>query len=303
MASKRRNMFHKNKTQETNLPPFCALKMLPSRQTKRDDLVDHAVGVLAYDLQAVGDVADVERLRKCDSVRGAYRLADFLEAASAAGAHFRSVNTLLPPEVVNNIYGILIRKISHQVRAECGITGTTEAAEVARLLSERYGEARRPPARSAVKLLRMRRGHGETPSAFMHRVDKEFRLVKARMAAVEAAEVATAKLAVIEELLKEAVLSEMPEKLRRQLKTMNVANFGVLLAQADEEEDDYQAAKEDAATWTRVERKSVRRSDRGHERRAPPNFHTLGCENRRETSVGASGERGYDGGNVGAHST
>ncbi|KAL1124333.1 hypothetical protein AAG570_000962 [Ranatra chinensis] len=72
------------------------------------------------------------------------RLADFLEAASAAGAHLRSVNTLLPPEVVNNIYGILIRKISHQVRAECGITGSTEAAEVARLLSERYGGARRP---------------------------------------------------------------------------------------------------------------------------------------------------------------
>ncbi|KAL1129491.1 hypothetical protein AAG570_012436 [Ranatra chinensis] len=199
------------------------------------------------------------------------RLADFLEAASAAGAHLRSVNTLLPPEVVNNIYGILIRKISHQVRAECGITGSTEAAEVARLLSERYGGARRPPARSAIKLLRMRRAHGETPSAYMHHVDQAFRLVKARMAAVEAAGVATAKLAVIEELLREAVLAEMPENTRRQLKALTNANFGVLLAQVDEEEDDYQAAREDAATWTRVERRSERRPDRGHERRAPPN--------------------------------
>ncbi|KAL1141027.1 hypothetical protein AAG570_000953 [Ranatra chinensis] len=61
-------------------------------------------------------------------------LADFLEAAPTAGAHLRSVNTLLPPEA--------------------------------------------------------------------------FRLVKARMAAVEEAGLATAKLAVIEELLKEAVMSE-----------------------------------------------------------------------------------------------
>ncbi|KAL1131230.1 hypothetical protein AAG570_010848 [Ranatra chinensis] len=175
------------------------------------------------------------------------RLTDFLEAASAAGARLS------------------------QVGAECGITGSTGAAEVGRLLSERYGRARRPPARSAVKSLRMRRAHGETPSAFVHRVDQAFPLVKVRMAEVEAAGVATAKLAVIEELLKEAVLSEMPEKLWRPLKALGNANFGVLLAQVDEEEDDYLAAKEDAATWTRVERRSERRPDRGHERRAPSN--------------------------------
>ncbi|KAL1138314.1 hypothetical protein AAG570_010002 [Ranatra chinensis] len=175
------------------------------------------------------------------------RLADFLEAASAPQEN-------LPPS-----------------KGECGITGSTEAAEVARLLSERYGGARRPPARSAIKLLRMRRAHGETPSAYMHRVDQAFLLVKARMAAVEAAGVATAKLAVIEELLREAVLAEMPEKTRRQLKALTNANFGVLLAQVDEEEDDYQAAREDAATRTRVERRNERRPDRGHERRAPPN--------------------------------
>ncbi|KAL1115505.1 hypothetical protein AAG570_007534 [Ranatra chinensis] len=91
----------------------------------------------------------------------------------------------------------------------------TDAAEVAHLPSERYGGARRPP----VKLLRMRRGQGETPSAFVHRVDQAFRLVKAWMAAVEAAGVATTKLAVIV-LLKEAVMSELPEKLRCQLKTL-----------------------------------------------------------------------------------
>ncbi|KAL1131186.1 hypothetical protein AAG570_012422 [Ranatra chinensis] len=216
---------------------------------------------------AVLMVSKVATFCAADDAAAAATLTDFLEAASAAGAHLWSVNALLPPEVVNNIYGILIRKISHQVRAECGITGSTEAAEVARLLSERYGGAWRPPARSAVKLLRMRRAHGETPSAYMHRVDQAFRLVKAQMAAVEAAGVATAKLAVIEELLREAVLSEMPEKTRRQLKALTNANFGVLLAQVDEEEDDYQAAREDAATWTRVEKRNERRPDRGHETR------------------------------------
>ncbi|KAL1140965.1 hypothetical protein AAG570_000891 [Ranatra chinensis] len=128
------------------------------------------------------------------------RLTDFLEAASAAGAHLRSVNALLPPEIFNNIYGILIRKISHQVRAECGITGSTEAAEVARL-SERYVGDRRPTARSAVKLLMMRRALG------------------ARMAAVEAAGVATAKLAVIEEFIRETVLDLAQGIIRKSVST------------------------------------------------------------------------------------
>ncbi|KAL1117201.1 hypothetical protein AAG570_004528 [Ranatra chinensis] len=56
-------------------------------------------------------------------------LTDFLEVASAAGTHLRSVNTLLPPEVINNLYGILIRKISHQVRAECGTLSPISPAE------------------------------------------------------------------------------------------------------------------------------------------------------------------------------
>ncbi|KAL1124789.1 hypothetical protein AAG570_001410 [Ranatra chinensis] len=64
-------------------------------------------------------------------------------------------------------------------------------------------------------------------------------------------------------------MSELPEKLRRQLKPLSASNFGVLLAQVDEEEDDYQAAREDASSWTRVERRSTRRPDRGHEQRAP----------------------------------
>ncbi|KAL1130668.1 hypothetical protein AAG570_011910 [Ranatra chinensis] len=36
-----------------------------------------------------------------------------------------------------------------------------------------------------------------------------------------------------------------------------------------EEEDDYMAAKEDASSWTRVEKRGERRQDRGRERRAP----------------------------------
>ncbi|KAL1138085.1 hypothetical protein AAG570_009780 [Ranatra chinensis] len=216
---------------------------------------------MTVDVNTVSGLAMTAILNMPEFTGDPERLTDFLEAATAAGAHLRSVNALLPPEVVNIIYSILIRKIPHQVIAESGITGSKEAAEVARLLSERYGGAR-TPASQTVK-------------------DEDFRLVKARMAAVEAAGVATAKLAVIEELPREAVLSEMPEMIRRQLKALNNANFGVLLAQ----EDDYQAAKEDAATWTRVERRSERRPDRGSERRAPPNPpHQAGPARKRPSS-------------------
>ncbi|KAL1115532.1 hypothetical protein AAG570_007561 [Ranatra chinensis] len=141
------------------------------------------------------------------------RLTDFLEAAST---HLRSVNALVLPEVVNNIYCILIRKISQQVRAECGIMGSTEAAKVARLLTAIW---RSPETASEVcgqAIENEESARGDTQPGWR--------------------------------LLREAVLSEMPEKTRRQLKALSNGNFGVLLAQVDEEEDDYQAAREGGLT-------------------------------------------------------
>ncbi|KAL1140920.1 hypothetical protein AAG570_000848 [Ranatra chinensis] len=169
------------------------------------------------------------------------RLTDFLEAPSAAGAHLRSVNALLPPEVVNNIYGILIRKISHQVRAvrhywEYGeaMEGDMEEAGTA---SEVCGQANEneESTRGDTQCVHAPRRPGIPPDE-----------------GPDGGRGGHSQIGVIEELLRKAVLSEMPEKIRRLLKALSNANFGVLLAQVDEEDDDYQAAKEDAATDRRM---------------------------------------------------
>ncbi|KAL1124331.1 hypothetical protein AAG570_002099 [Ranatra chinensis] len=80
------------------------------------------------DVNTVSGLASTAILNMPEFTGDPERLADFLEAASAAGAHLRAVNTLLPPEVINNIYGILIRKISHQLLAS-SVSGTEEPGD------------------------------------------------------------------------------------------------------------------------------------------------------------------------------
>ncbi|KAL1117942.1 hypothetical protein AAG570_004255 [Ranatra chinensis] len=60
---------------------------------------------------------------------------------------------------------------------------------------------------------------------------------------------------------REAVQSELPGKLRRQIKSLGSASFDVVLAQIDEYEDDSQAVKEDKMsggdTRSRVKNKDI----------------------------------------------
>ncbi|KAL1123683.1 hypothetical protein AAG570_001456 [Ranatra chinensis] len=79
-----------------------------------------------------------------------------------------------------NLYDMLIRRASSEIRADVGITFKTEIKEVVKKLKESYAEARRPVARIAAKLIRMTRETGETPQHFAHRMAAELRFLKDR---------------------------------------------------------------------------------------------------------------------------
>ncbi|KAL1140077.1 hypothetical protein AAG570_000009 [Ranatra chinensis] len=101
-------------------------------------------------------------------------------------------------------YGMVVR-LSPAVRADCGIEITTDLACVTRKLKEKYGGFRRPAERSVVKLLRMRRADGESPSDFARRADQALRLVKQRIQAGTDASAIGYEVRFLEKLVKEAV--------------------------------------------------------------------------------------------------
>ncbi|KAL1130445.1 hypothetical protein AAG570_011693 [Ranatra chinensis] len=141
-------------------------------------------------------------------------LEEWLTAAAQAGAHLEAIDQSLPNAIRTSIYGVLLRRMSPAVRADCGIEITTDLACVTRKLKEKYGGFRRPAERSVVKLLRMRRADGESPSDFAHKANQALRLVKQRIRAGTDASAIEYEVRFLKKLVKEAVQMELPDKLR-----------------------------------------------------------------------------------------
>ncbi|KAL1140049.1 hypothetical protein AAG570_007026 [Ranatra chinensis] len=169
-------------------------------------------------------------------------LEEWLTAAAQAGAHLEAIDQSLPNAIRTSIYGVLLRRLSPAVRADCSIEITTDLACVTRKLKEKYRGFRRPAERT-VKLLRMRRADGESPSDFAHRADQALRLVKQRIQAGTDALAIGYEVRFLEKLVKEAVQMELPDKLRGHVRTLDKnAFFEAVLAKIDEEEDIYHAS-------------------------------------------------------------
>ncbi|KAL1132055.1 hypothetical protein AAG570_010013 [Ranatra chinensis] len=172
-------------------------------------------------------------------------LEEWLKAATPAGTHLVAIGTSLQVPVLTSIYRILLRRLFHRVRAEGGINSLDD---VMLKPKGRYGGYRRPAEISAVELIRMRRVDGESPSTFAHRADQALRLFKQRF-----------------ELVKDAMQSELPDKLWSQVRVLlDDASFEGVLAKINEEEDDYRATWEDKSGW------KVERRERHSEGRSPP---------------------------------
>ncbi|KAL1122776.1 hypothetical protein AAG570_003103 [Ranatra chinensis] len=190
-------------------------------------------------------------------------LEEWLTAAAQAGAHLEAIDQSLPNAIRTSIYGVLLRRLSPAVRADCGIEITTDLACVTRKLKEKYEGFRRPAERSAVKLLRMRRADGESPSDFAHRADQ---------AGTDASAIGY-EVRFLEKLVKEAVQMELPDKLGGHVRTLdeNVSFEAVLARIDDEDEDNYQVPKEDRNLgWKTVERRRDRREVQREDRKIPP---------------------------------
>ncbi|KAL1130659.1 hypothetical protein AAG570_011901 [Ranatra chinensis] len=148
---------------------------------------------------------------------------------------------------------MLIRLVSSEIRADVATTFKTEIKEVVKKLKERYAGTQRPVARVAAKLIRMRRETGETPQHFAHRMDAELRSLKDRAMEEWGSAAATARIQCCTGIASEALILEMPETVRRQLRATPPSSMEAVLIAIDEDEDKVKAVREERG-WTNVER-------------------------------------------------
>ncbi|KAL1132049.1 hypothetical protein AAG570_010007 [Ranatra chinensis] len=131
-------------------------------------------------------------------------------------------------------------------------------------LKARYAGARRPVARTALKLLRMRRDSGKTPQQFAHRLHAGLRNLKERTVEWGTTD-ATPKIAAYEEVTREALMAEMPDKIRRQLRGGAQRSLEAAIVVVDDDEDDVRVAREERE-WAIVEKRRPSHNHR-HNRR------------------------------------
>ncbi|KAL1110225.1 hypothetical protein AAG570_008302 [Ranatra chinensis] len=192
-------------------------------------------------------------------------LQEFSFLMMAAHAQLAAASNMLGDVRVRNLYNMLVRRVSMGVRADVGITFHTPAQEMLNKLKARYAGARRPVARTALKVFRMRRDGGETPQQFAHRLDASLRTLKERAVEEYGAAEAAPKIAVYEEITREVLMAEMPDKIRRQLRDGTQRSLEAALVVVDDDEDEVRAAREERE-WAVVEKRRPPRNHRSSRR-------------------------------------
>ncbi|KAL1116492.1 hypothetical protein AAG570_004964 [Ranatra chinensis] len=165
-------------------------------------------------------------------------LQEFAFLMLAAHAQLAAASSMLGEVRVRNLYNMLVRRASTGVRADVGITFHTPVQEMLNKLKARYAGARRSVARTALK----------------ERAVDEY-----------GASEAAPKVAVYEEIAREVLMAEMPDKIRRQLRDGTQRSLEAALVVVDDDEDEVRAAREERE-WAVVENRRPPRNHRQNRR-------------------------------------
>lgn len=170
-------------------------------------------------------------------------LVDQLDAASGDPATDRAIRQLLIGRVATNI------------RRQIGVTANTPWKEVVKRLKDQYGGARKPYPKQAVTLISSIRQRGESPSQFARKMEEGARGLRTKVyETTSSPEEAHQIMTVLDLLISERICREMPERVKKSLKStadgtslMEVVN----IIREEDEEFGETTVKEDR--WTRVE--------------------------------------------------
>jgi Zinc knuckle len=155
-----------------------------------------------------------------------------------------------------NIRRCFVGRISKDVLMETGIRATMTWNTIRDTLKERYARAREPVGREALRILRTNRGQNETPAEFGRRIGERTRLLRRKMWDTQQDEEATRVCVnMMEDLVKELVLQQIPERLRNAIRGKATSLEELLLAIRHEDEDSRQATREPSESWQVVPRR------------------------------------------------
>ena len=148
------------------------------------------------------------------------------------------IATKIDEAIDQDIRRVFVTRISRQVLMETGIRYSTPWAEIRRNLMERYAGARKPVARDALQLLRSNRRTGESAAEFANRLGEGARILKKKIRAGAEATIAEITSKMLDELLRELLMQQVPDKARITLKAVKPKCLEEAVARVKEEEDD-----------------------------------------------------------------
>lgn len=198
----------------------------------------------------------LESIRSVERFTGDPReLELFLDEMEAV--HGLVTHTKIDTAIDQDIWRVFVSRISRQVLMETGIRYAASWAEIKATLKERYAGAKKPLARDALSLLRMNRRSGETAAEFARRLGEGSRILNKKInEAVDDSTHAVITTKIFDELLRELLCQQVPEKTRAMLKVTRPQTMEAAATQVrneEEDEKDYRAVT--TMDWQVVERR------------------------------------------------
>ncbi|KAL1140915.1 hypothetical protein AAG570_000843 [Ranatra chinensis] len=187
-------------------------------------------------------------------------LADFIDRGTVLNNQI--LGSGLDDNSAKAIRQMAIGRISAPIRRELGIGITEEWTSVVRRLKEGYGGARKTYQRQVVALLLKGRQKGESPSAYARGMETQVKDICARVMETEEDKV-TAKVSMelIKALVVERIRREMPERIKRSLRSGTPLRLDETVEVIREEDEDFLESRRAEESWTRVENDRPKREN------------------------------------------
>jgi prophage DNA circulation protein len=149
-----------------------------------------------------------------------------------------------------NIRRSFVGRIAKDVLTETGIQATMTWSAIRDTLKERYARVMEPVGREALGILRTNQGQDETPAEFGRRIGERTRLLRQKMWETQQDEESSrVSVNMMEDLVKELVLQQIPERIRNATRRKATSLEEILLAIRHEDEDSRHAAREPSEGW------------------------------------------------------
>jgi hypothetical protein len=149
-----------------------------------------------------------------------------------------------------NVRRCFVGRIAKDVLMETGIRASMPWSTIKATLKERYGRAREPAAREALRILRSTRGSHESPAEFGRRIGERTRVLRQKIWDLgHNKESAQVGIKLIEDLVQELVIQQIPERLRNVIRGKATSLEDTLMAIRHEEEDAQRSVMLESESW------------------------------------------------------